>query len=1172
MYANANPPPGQSPLSVLDDAGARGLLERMQRDIVFRYRLVPRSLEYVSPSIESIFDRSAESFLADPGSWFDRFVAAFPDSWAATASAGDRAAAVRDRDFDLFERVVVADEHGRAVVVEGTIRRRRRPMPAPPPSERLCRLLDHTTDMVLLVDAEGTIEYGTRSVEKTLGISPENYVGHNAMEVVHPDDVARVSELFAQLTSDEYTDQYPEFRIRHTNGSWRHVVAVAANRFDDAPLGAVVLCLRDITEFRHAEARALEVAEVVASSSDSILSCDADLNVRTCNAAAARFFDAKPNQIVGRPLPALLHGNARREITRLCHSALRQGHSATSHTKHRNEHGATIGIRVIASPAHDTFGTVIGVAIIMRETSDSDRRIFELRQSEQRFRRLFAHSSICQMVVDDGSRFVAVNEALCRLLGYSEHELLGKRSDEITYPDDRGAQLPAVEHILNGPTNEATFEKRYVGKNGDIVHAIVAASGIEDDDGAVRNYLGLVRDITAEKRAEEARRQSERRYQVVLDELSEGVVVIGADETILGANRSATRVLGDAWKRAPAGTTFAGRIDAHHEDGSPFAPDACPAHRVFSSGQRLQGVVARTITPAGERWLSIDAAPLTAHDGGEPYAVVVSFRDITEERAYVASLAESEERFRAGFDESFAGQAIMALDGRMLRVNEEICRMVGRSAAEMLQLRSTDVMGATQAKSTLELRAAMMRGELAGYRTELALVRADGTNVPVLLNVALVRDRDGAPLYVVAQVIDISETKRIEQQLQAAQERYRLVLDNLSEVVFQIDASGEFAYVSRAWEALTQFPAAQMQGTSAISYVHPDDQERAANALARAVDDETLGGRLRFRVVAKDGSVRFCESRFAVYRDDDGAPAGILGTLVDVSERERLEVDLRHAQKLEAVGRLAAGIAHEINTPIQFVGDNLHFLSEAFEELARLLGAYREQLHDHDARSWEERRARLEEVEEGVDFDYLQAEVPEAAGQALDGVQRVARIVAAMKNFGHPDHGERHLADVNQALDSTLVVARNEYKYVADLVTEFGELPLVPCYVGDLNQVFLNLVVNAAHAIADAAGGDTGRRGTITVRTEFDADRDEVVISVADTGTGIPAAARPHIFEPFFTTKDVGRGTGQGLALARAVVTERHGGTLAFETAEGRGTTFTVRLPAETASATEAVA
>ena len=282
--------------------------------------------------------------------------------------------------------------------------------------------------------------------------------------------------------------------------------------------------------------------------------------------------------------------------------------------------------------------------------------------------------------------------------------------------------------------------------------------------------------------------------------------------------------------------------------------------------------------------------------------------------------------------------------------------------------------------------------------------------------------------------------------------------------------------------------------------------------------------------------------------------AGVVEVLRgEIAEREKVEVELRHAQKLEAVGRLAAGIAHEINTPVQFVGDSVYFLREAFTDLLVLVDGYRAVL---DERGFGDAAGQLDEE---ADLAFIRAEVPGAFERSFDGIRRVGRIVGAMKEFAHPGGPDPVAADVNRIVDNTLTVARNEYKYVADVATELGELPPVCCHPDDLGQVLLNLVVNAAHAIGGVveAGGEA--RGRITVTTAVDGH--EVVLSVADDGPGIPADIQARVFDPFFTTKEVGKGTGQGLALAHSVIVERHGGTISFESSPGQGTTFTVRLP-----------
>ncbi len=294
-------------------------------------------------------------------------------------------------------------------------------------------------------------------------------------------------------------------------------------------------------------------------------------------------------------------------------------------------------------------------------------------------------------------------------------------------------------------------------------------------------------------------------------------------------------------------------------------------------------------------------------------------------------------------------------------------------------------------------------------------------------------------------------------------------------------------------------------------------------------------------------------------------PGGFLLLGADITQRRMLERQLYQAQKMESIGRLAAGIAHEINTPMQYIGDNTRFLQEMISEVGTLLAAYEELLDAAKAGTLTPADVqKVREATEAADAEYLMEEAPKAIQQSLEGIERVTRIVQAMKEFSHPGTEQKVAININRAIESTITVARNEWKYVAELETDFDpDLPLVPCLPGEFNQVILNLVINSAHAISDVVTNQPGAKGKITLATRREGDWVEV--RVADTGGGIPEAIRGKVFDPFYTTKEVGKGTGQGLALAHSSVVDKHGGSINFESQEGKGTTFIIRLPLHTA-------
>jgi PAS domain S-box-containing protein len=311
----------------------------------------------------------------------------------------------------------------------------------------------------------------------------------------------------------------------------------------------------------------------------------------------------------------------------------------------------------------------------------------------------------------------------------------------------------------------------------------------------------------------------------------------------------------------------------------------------------------------------------------------------------------------------------------------------------------------------------------------------------------------------------------------------------------------------------------------------------------------------------KNGEIWWADTTIKGVLGPDGKLQKMVAVRADITDRKATESHLQQAQKLESIGQLAAGIAHEINTPTQYVGDNIRFLQTQYANLMKVVESYAAQLDTSTpAKPWSERKAEIENALQATDFEFLRAEIPQAIEQSLEGVNRIAAIVRAMKDFSHPGSETKEPADLNRSILSTIEVCRARWKYVAELQTDLAEdLPSVPCLVAEFNQVILNLIVNAADAIAESVGSGGERKGLIRVSTRLVEDATE--IRVQDNGMGIPDAIKARMFEQFFTTKPVGKGTGQGLALSRSVIVNKHGGKLTFESIEGTGTTFIIQLP-----------
>jgi PAS domain S-box-containing protein len=374
-----------------------------------------------------------------------------------------------------------------------------------------------------------------------------------------------------------------------------------------------------------------------------------------------------------------------------------------------------------------------------------------------------------------------------------------------------------------------------------------------------------------------------------------------------------------------------------------------------------------------------------------------------------------------------------------------------------------------------------------------------------------------------------------------------------------IDQSGAIEATNAAAASLLGYTEAELLGRPAADIFARDHAPSVRDIETAAGPDGVLRVEKLLRSRSGVAIPVLFSATLRTVASPPGEHRGFVCIAIDIRDRKRLEVELRQSQKLESVGRLASGVAHEINTPIQFVSDSVQFIGNAMNDLMALLHAY--EAHHRavvDGTLSAAAGADLAQARDDTDLPYLVDHVPQAIERSLDGLSRVRTIVRSMKEFAHPDQAEMRAVDLNHAITSTLAIANSEYRHVADIRTDLGELPHVTCYLGDVNQVVLNIVVNAANAIEDVVKG-SGRRGEITVRTYRESDF--VVIAISDTGGGIPEDIRERLFDPFFTTKEVGKGTGQGLSIARSVIVGKHRGTLTFETEIGRGTTFFIKLP-----------
>jgi PAS domain S-box-containing protein len=721
----------------------------------------------------------------------------------------------------------------------------------------------------------------------------------------------------------------------------------------------------------------------------------------------------------------------------------------------------------------------------------------------------------------------------------------------------------AIARLQQGSDNQVLEETHIDGKSYELR---VSLSSTRD------RAVIYCTDITDRLRAAEALRTQERFLRSIIDANPSLIYLKDAEGRIILANRAFAALYGTT----PA--LVLGRREDEFLDpklaiGTRLSDDKV---RTTQTTLVLADEQRRDPRTGGQRWYQIVKLPLTIPDEGMAGVLSIA-NDITDRRAAEWKLLEDARRLAATLEiqqtvgswshdpgemrravveraralTRATGAAILLIEGDRLvlesgsgtaaeHVGLTVCRAsrltrMWASGGEVLQIQDTErelALNRTACK-VLHIRSAVVVGLQSGGKLIGALA-VTSTKPKRFTH----HDVQGMRLVVglLSEAMARAAAAAANAEMEA---RFRTLADAVPVMIWTSDEHDTCDYFNRHLLEFTGRTLVKELAADWSADLHPEDAAACIATIGEALRNR-VPYQLEYRRRRHDGVYRLLQDVAVPRFTPSGAFCGYAGTCRDITDRRDEELALRQALKLEAIGSLAAGIAHEINTPVQYVSDNVRFLQSVLVDLLDVVRG----------------TARAQDL----DLEFLAAEAPLAADQAVDGLRRIADIVRAVKQFSHPGSDRPAPADLNAEITTTAAVSRNEWRYVADLTTRLDpDLPLVPCLADEIRQVLLNLIVNAAHAIAEAVDNKPGARGTIEVVSRRDGDWAEITVS--DTGTGIPEAVRARIFDPFFTTKAVGHGTGQGLAIARAIVVEKHRGVIRFDTIVGHGTTFIVRLP-----------
>ncbi|MFC1782993.1 PAS domain S-box protein [Planctomycetota bacterium] len=695
---------------------------------------------------------------------------------------------------------------------------------------------------------------------------------------------------------------------------------------------------------------------------------------------------------------------------------------------------------------------------------------------------------------------------------------------------------------------------------------------------------------TSERKKIDGRIENERRnLQTIFDAVPVGMLLVNENMTVKRINCVMARLVDKNISEIVGlhpGNVLGCKHVSDNAKGCGHGPfcSSCPIRNtvkeILDSKQSVRGIEIRVAFLVNGKeinpWLEISGEMLYIE--GKKH-VILAFSNITERKQAEENVQQlnealeqqvsdrtkahkaSEERFNLMIQKSVDGIVVVNREGIILHINP--------AAQSLFGFTEKDLLGQSFGLPIVT-----------GETTEVDVRGASGE--PAVAEMRVVETVWDDEIAYLVSIRDITEHKKLEEKLRQIQEELEIrvgqrtaelrkanaenkyLLESIPSVLIGIDERFQVVQWNTSAEEIFGVKKNDIIGRTFCKCNIRWDWKTIIAGIERCRKEKQPVRLDDIRFTRPEGTEGFLGLTLnpIIKGDEESLDVLLLGA--DITERKIMVEQLHQSQKLESIGQLASGIAHEINTPIQYIGDNTQFLKRSFVKIISLYEKYNQLLDDAERHNFNpELLSTIKEAIETNKIKYLVEEIPEAIQEALDGVDRVTSIVRAMKEFAHPSAKEKTAIDINNIIESTITVCRNEWKYVADMQTDFDpDLELVPCLPGEFNQVILNMIVNAAYAISDLMGDGAQEKGVITIKTGMNGDWAE--IRVSDSGSGIPEEIRSKIFDPFFTTKKVGQGTGQGLAIAYDVIVNKHGGTITCETEVGKGTTFIICLPTET--------